>query len=199
MSAVRKNERQETAWNNRLVIELEDFRFGGFMTFGFSQSATVPVNREPSSLRSKLTVHVLCLTLLVCTLFANAQAQQSLGSAPNSEIALQKTSADDMRYRIGPGDVLTVLVRKAPELSLDSVRVDQRGMIRIPMIAGEIAAACHTENELEKEIATLYLQYKKNPSVDVFVRDFQSRPVSVIGGVNQPGRFRLRRQGRLVE
>jgi len=109
------------------------------------------------------------------------------------------TPAEDARYRIGPGDVLAILVRKAPELSLEAVRVDQRGMIRIPMIEGEIQAACRTENELGSQIATLYLEYKKAPNVDVFVREFQSRPVAVIGAVNAPGQFRLQRQVRLLE
>jgi len=67
------------------------------------------------------------------------------------------------------------------------------------MIEGEVAAACRTENELASQITTLYLQYKTNPSVEVFVTDFQSRPVAVIGAVNSPGQFRLQRQVRLLE
>jgi polysaccharide export outer membrane protein len=106
---------------------------------------------------------------------------------------------EDTRYRIGAGDVIAIIVRKAPELSLEAVRVDQRGMIRIPMIDHEIQAACRTESELSSNVATLYLEYKRSPSVDVFVRDFQSRPVAVIGAVNSPGQFRLQRQVRLLE
>src|SRR5436190_21856859 len=104
--------------------------------------------------------------------------------------------SDDMRYKIGPGDVLTVLVRKTPELSLEAIRVDQRGMISIPMIHEQVQAACRTESELADVIAKLYLQYKRNPSVAVFVREFQSVPVAVIGAVTNPGQFRLQRQVR---
>jgi len=107
-------------------------------------------------------------------------------------------SKEDTRYRIGPGDVLTILVRKAPELS-GPVRVDQRGMIRLPMIPDEVQAACFTESELANQIRALYLEYKRDPSVEVFVSEFQSRPVSVIGSVNSPGQFRLQRQVRLLE
>jgi polysaccharide export outer membrane protein len=139
---------------------------------------------------------LFCLALVVVVTGVNAQQS----SVPATTEPAQATPSDeDTRYRIGPGDVLTILVRKAPELSLEAVRVDQRGMIRIPMIKGEITAACRTENELEREIAILYLEYKTNPSVDVFVREFQSRPVSVIGAVNAPGQFRLQRQVRLLE
>lgn len=129
---------------------------------------------------------------------ARVSAQQTSAPAASSEVASLKTSGDDTRYRIGPGDVLTIVVRKTPELS-GPVRVDQRGMIRLPMIDGEVTAACRTESELATQITTLYLEYKNNPSVEVFVTDFQSRPVAVIGAVNAPNQFRLQRQVRLLE
>ena len=129
---------------------------------------------------------------------ANAQPA-STPAKPSSPTAVLSVSSQDTRYRIGPGDVLAVVVRKAPELSLESVRVDQRGMIRIPMIEGDVPAACKTESELATHIATLYLEYKNNPSVEVFVKEFQSQPVAVIGAVDKPGQFRLQRQVRLLE
>jgi polysaccharide export outer membrane protein len=118
-------------------------------------------------------------------------------------VAAVAASADDNRYRIGPGDVLEIRVLKAPELSRDAVRVDQRGMIRMPMITNEISAACLTEAELQQKIATLYLEYKRNPIVDVFVKEYQSQPVSIVGELNNPhpegSQFRLHRQVRLLE
>ena len=147
-----------------------------------------------------LTLNILFIYLL---LFAFAGSLTVFGqtSAPSigSGIVRSTDSASDTRYRIGPGDVLAIIVRKAPELSLEAVRVDQRGMIRIPMIEGELMAACRTESELATQVATIYLEYKKNPSVEVFVREFQSRPVAVIGAVNSPGQFRLQRPVRLGE
>ncbi len=128
----------------------------------------------------------------------NVVAQQKSAPTASADAANLKAPGDDARYRIGPGDVLTIIVRKAPELS-GPVRVDQRGMIRLPMIDGEVTAACRTESELATQIATLYLEYKNKPSVEVFVTEFQSRPVAVIGAVNAPGQFRLQRQVRLLE
>ena len=122
-------------------------------------------------------------------------SQDAATAAASSDAAAVKVLVDDTRYRIGPGDVLNIVVRKAPELS-GPVRVDQRGMIRLPMIDGEVTAACRTESELATQITTLYLEYKNNPSVEVFVTEFQSRPVAVIGAVNAPGQFRLQRQVR---
>lgn len=105
----------------------------------------------------------------------------------------------DARYRIGPGDVLEVRVSRAPELSRDGVRVDQRGMIRMPMWDDDVPAACLTEGELSARIAKIYLKYKTNPHVDVFVKEFQSQPVAVTGAVRSASNFKLQRQVRLLE
>lgn len=105
----------------------------------------------------------------------------------------------DTRYRIGPGDVLEVRVSRAPELSRDGVRVDQRGMIRMPMWDDDVPAACLTEGELAASIAKIYLKYKTAPHVDVFVKEFQSQPVAVIGAVRGPAQFKLQRPVRLAE
>lgn len=107
--------------------------------------------------------------------------------------------AGDDRYRIGPGDVLDVRVFNRPQLSREAVRVDNRGMIRMPLIDGEIQAGCHTEGELAANIAERYLKYQRNPQVDVFVKEFQSQPVAMIGAVEKPGRFQLQRRVRLLE
>jgi polysaccharide export outer membrane protein len=90
-------------------------------------------------------------------------------------------------------------VARAPELSRDAVRVDQRGMIRMPMLDDDIQAACLTEGEVAANIARLYLQYKREPHVDVFVKEFQSQPVAVIGAVRGPAQFKLQRPVRLAE
>jgi polysaccharide export outer membrane protein len=127
-----------------------------------------------------------------------ASSQSATGSAL-TQLAPPPVSQGDTRYRIGAGDVLELRVLKAPELSRDAMRVDQHGMIHVPMIDDELQAACLTEGELAQRIATLYLKYKKHPHVDVFVKEFQSQPVAVVGAVNAPGQFKLQRQVRLLD
>jgi polysaccharide biosynthesis/export protein len=105
----------------------------------------------------------------------------------------------DLRYRIGPGDVLEVRVFDRPNLSRDSIRVDASGLIRMPLIATEIKAACQTEAELSRAIAKAYLEYLKDPQVDVYIKEYNSQPVSLTGAVQKPGSFQLQRQVRLRE
>jgi polysaccharide export outer membrane protein len=107
-------------------------------------------------------------------------------------------SADD-RYRIGPGDVLDIRIYNRPQLSREAVRVEGSGMIRMPLIETEIQAACMTEGELAKEIATRYARYYKNLQVDVFIKEYHSRQVAIIGAVNDQSRFELQRRVRLLE
>lgn len=107
-------------------------------------------------------------------------------------------TTDDTQYRIGTGDVLDIRVFNRPMLSRDAVRVDGRGMIRLPLL-DEVEAVCRTESELAAEVATKYLKYQTSPHVDVFIKEYNSQPVAVIGAVNQPGRFQLQRRVRLLE
>lgn len=105
----------------------------------------------------------------------------------------------DERYRIGPGDVLDIRIYNRPQLSREAVRVEGSGMIRMPLVENEIKAACLTEGELAKEIASRYAKYYKNLQVDVFIKGYHSRQVAIIGAVNDQSRFELQRRVRLLE
>jgi polysaccharide export outer membrane protein len=72
-------------------------------------------------------------------------------------------------------------------------------MLRMPLIETEIMAACKTEAELERDIADRYLKYLKSPEVSVFIKEYQSQAVSVIGAVKTPGRLLLQRKFRLLD
>lgn len=106
-------------------------------------------------------------------------------------------AADDDSYRIGPGDLLDIRVYGRAELTRE-VRVTNQGRIRLPFLE-EISVACQTEAQLARLIAEKYQKYLREPQVDVFVKEYKSQPVSVIGSVMQPGRFQLQRRVRLLE
>lgn len=129
------------------------------------------------------------------TVRATAPATVKNSSTPN----LTNPPVSSDRYRIGPGDVLEVRLYKLPDLSREALRVEESGTIRMPLIEEDIPAACRTEGELAKDIANRYLPLMRNPQVDVFVKEYQSRPVAVIGAVNTPGRFQLQRRIRLLD
>ena len=144
-----------------------------------------------------------------------ASAQQSPAPATNSDSktatavtqavhtppvagSVLATSPDD-HYRIGPGDVLDIRILNRPNLSRDNVRVEGDGTIRMPLIDGRIQAACLTETELSKQITERYLKFYRNPQVDVFIKDYRSTQVAIIGSVNDQSRFLLQRRIKLLE
>lgn len=102
-------------------------------------------------------------------------------------------------YRIGPGDVLNIRIYSKPQLARDAVRVEGNGMIRMPLIESEIQAACRTEGELAREISNRYAKFYKNLQVDVFIKEYHSKQVAIIGAVNDQSRFELQRRVRLLE
>jgi polysaccharide export outer membrane protein len=156
--------------------------------------------------RATIKTCLVCLFLICTVPYSRAQQGAALpngsaGTVGSGDISANKAQPApmDTRYRIGPGDVLDVRVARAPELSRDGVRVDQSGMIRMPMLDVDIPAACLTEGELAQNIVKLYRKYKNDPHVDVFVKEFQSQPVAVIGAVRAPAQFKLQRPVRLSE
>jgi len=133
---------------------------------------------------------------------ANAQVtdpKPSSTEAAASPSVTQPGSQSSDRYRIGPGDVLDIRIFNRPQLSRDAVRVEGNGMIRMPLVDTEIQAACRTEGELAKEIATRYLRFYRNPQVDVFIKEYHAREVAVIGAVGEQGRYQMQRHVRLLE
>jgi polysaccharide export outer membrane protein len=139
-----------------------------------------------------------------------ASGQQSQQSAADKTVVADTSSAanktqatlspeDSDRYRIGPGDVLDIRILNRPNLSRETVRVEGNGVIRMPLIDDEIQAACKTEGELAREIAEKYTKFYRKPQVDVFIKEYHSRQVAVIGAVNEQSRFELQRRVRLID
>ena len=136
------------------------------------------------------------LALILCVLFISFVT--STAQQPTTNGGSTVTASED-RYRIGPGDILDIRFLNRPNLSREAVRVEGNGMIRMPLIETEIQAACLTEGELAKEIATRYTKFYRNPQVDVFIKGYHSRQVAIIGAVNDQSRFELQRRVRLLE
>ena len=95
-------------------------------------------------------------------------------------------------YPIGPGDIVQVSVPPIDELRERTVRVEADGSMSLPML-GTMQAGGLTEKQLRAEINERLKKYMYNPEVDVFVKEYRSRQVAVIGMVNTPGLITLDR------
>ena len=102
-------------------------------------------------------------------------------------------------YKIGAKDLLEIKVFELPELS-QTVRVSEDGSIRLPLL-GRIEVNGLTKDEVEAKLSGLLTegQYVNNAQVSVFISEFQSQRVSVIGAVGQPGMYELIGQVSLLQ
>lgn len=115
------------------------------------------------------------------------------------EKSAERIEPTNSNYKIGVGDSLKIVVARNDLLSLDGVRVGNRGTIRMPMIDSDVQAACLTEVELAASLTEKYKKYLLNPQIFVMVKDFQANPVALVGAVTLPGRFQMQRPMRLLE
>ena len=111
-------------------------------------------------------------------------------------LAAEPTAAEGA-YRVGPGDVLEVVVDGRADLSrLPTVQTS--GTIFLPG-AGEVEVRGLTTGEIAARLAGALAGGNAPPQVAVRVRDYQSQFVWVRGAVNRPGRKALRSGTRLID
>jgi polysaccharide biosynthesis/export protein len=97
--------------------------------------------------------------------------------------------ADD--YIIGPGDVLKVDVYDHDDLK-KTVRVSNNGSIVIPFI-GQVQVGGMTIPSVTKKLTNLLSDgYIVNPQVNIFIEEFRSKKVVILGQIKQPGIVKLR-------
>jgi polysaccharide export outer membrane protein len=94
-------------------------------------------------------------------------------------------------YALGPGDVIEVNVAGVDEIKFLSARVTAEGTITLPFV-GVINTHGLTDKTLRAEISRrLETNYVRNPQISLFVKEFRSRQVAVIGAVHKPGLYNL--------
>src|SRR5438093_5479534 len=99
----------------------------------------------------------------------------------------EKTMSD---YPLGPGDMVEISVLAIEELRVRNVRISGDGTISLPFI-GKIHAAGLTEEELKQRLVERLREYMYNQRVVVFVKEYHSRQVAVLGAVARPGLYGL--------
>jgi polysaccharide export outer membrane protein len=87
--------------------------------------------------------------------------------------------------------VLEISVPDMEELSSRTVRVARDGTVTLPFI-GLVKTTGLTEQQLVAELRRrLEERYMYDPQVNLFVREYRSRQVAVIGAVEKPGLYSL--------
>jgi polysaccharide export outer membrane protein len=134
-----------------------------------------------------------------------AAAQTAVLPATNVPTAGTKLTAEAVKQApresllIGSGDLLHVTVLREPELE-QRVRVRDSGDVTLPLI-GQVHLAGLDPGAAQSAIAEKYLadNYLKHPDVAVFVEEYATQRVSVLGQVEKPGTYAISTPRTLVD
>jgi polysaccharide export outer membrane protein len=119
------------------------------------------------------------------------RAQAPAAAAPTRN----STTAAAADYKLGPGDVVHILVFQNPDLTMDS-RVSESGIVNYPLL-GAIHIGGLSTSQAEKLIADGLRDgnYLKQPQVSVLLTQVRGNQASVLGQVNRPGRYPIEVSG----
>ena len=134
------------------------------------------------------SVLLLLITFLTCALFAQDRVPglpPSMGTGSNGfgSSGFGSGSAGP----IGAGDLLEMSIFDTPELS-GKLRVSNTGDISLPLV-GRLHVAGMKAEEAQNLIRQKFMEggYLKDPQVTVFVAEYATQGVSVMGEVKTPG------------
>ena len=101
-------------------------------------------------------------------------------------------------YVLGSGDQLSLKVQDMEDIPDKPIRVDPDGGLDLPLV-GHMQAAGLTLAQFRAALVEKLRKYITDPQVSANLVDNQSRPVSVIGEVGQPGVHQLSGPRNLIE
>jgi len=101
--------------------------------------------------------------------------------------AAQNVETERAPIRISPGDLLAVTIDGVPDYKPE-VRVNESGLISLPLI-GDVKVGGFTIENAQSEIAKNMSEgnYFRDPRVTIFVKEYVSIGISVLGEVTRPG------------
>jgi len=99
---------------------------------------------------------------------------------------------------LGPGDQVTVSAPEIEELDRRQLKVLADGTVSVPLV-GSIKAAGLTADELQQKLNEALRAQFRNPRVSFTQVDIKSKPVTVLGAVNNPGVVQADGRKHLVE
>jgi len=135
------------------------------------------------TLISAMQKHVMAVGLVGCVLIG-------AGCVGEPKVVVS-TEAPEEGFRLGPEDVIDVVVWRNPDLTREDVVIRPDGKVSLPLI-GDVKADGLTAEELAKRITERYKEFKENPAVSVSVKAVNSYNIYVLGEVVHPGKYPLK-------
>jgi polysaccharide biosynthesis/export protein len=156
-----------------------------------------------------LTLVVLLLTAFGCTgnqrLAAHPGSNGTVDLPKRSEylndLLMKATSLQKVDpnadYVLGPEDLLEIDVFQADDFKR-TVRVSGQGFITMPLV-GQIKVKGLTTSQLEKELGRSLAKYLQDPQVSIYIKEYKSQRIGVMGAVAHPQIYNVTGQKYLIE
>ncbi len=117
------------------------------------------------------------------------------GSLQQIEETQEIAALQRQDYKVGPDDVLDVSVfewEAVDQTKTLQLRVSETGVISLPSV-GDVKVGGLSVQAIQRTIETALVErgVLQTPRVGVWVSEFRSRQISVIGDVNQPGTYAI--------
>jgi polysaccharide export outer membrane protein len=131
---------------------------------------------------------------------AAGDLQQTKTDKMNEAILLGAASRQGMikeTYIVGADDLLEIEAYNVEELK-KTVRINSEGNIALPLV-GILKVSGFTTSEIEKLIAKKLNKYVEETVVTVFVKEYKSQRISVVGAVKNPQIFAVTGQSYLID
>jgi polysaccharide export outer membrane protein len=136
----------------------------------------------------------LCALFLLAVLPVHGQ---DAGKASGAITAANNGTND---YAVGLDDILSIVVADSPEIG-GKFRVTDTGKLELPALQTPIQVQGMTPLQVSQQIATALrnAELLRDPIVNVFVEEYHSRTVTVLGAVNKPSVYSLQRPTTVLE
>jgi polysaccharide biosynthesis/export protein len=126
------------------------------------------------------------LAVLVCALPLHGQ------------VPLQRRAEPAPAYVLGPGDQIILHIADMEDVPQAPIRIDPSGTIDLPLV-GRVQASGLTVDQLHDELAARLSKYVQRPDITINLTGMESRPVSVVGEVANPGIHQITGPTRLLD
>jgi polysaccharide export outer membrane protein len=100
--------------------------------------------------------------------------------------------------QLHPGDVITLVLQSAEREEQPNLLVDERGVVHVPL-AGDVEVGMMPLPDAEQRLEAALRQYDRTVRVSILVADPRGHVATVIGAVEEPGRFAVAPGMRLAD
>jgi protein involved in polysaccharide export with SLBB domain len=136
----------------------------------------------------------MCRTILIAILSLLVWSLTEADVDTETTVYLEELpKPNEVDYRLGPGDVVTVAIDSVPELSL-KYTISETGNITFPTLLSPLKAQGLTLEQLQVLLVNLLTEYMYEPKVMVDIVEYQSHKVLVLGPFQRPGKYELKKE-----